>query len=283
LATPRPSAQLDDAERRRIHEQYRFTLGTFLKKWPIDLIHMHGADFHEYLPPAGVPVLVLDDDGRPAASDADMILNQNLGADAGLYDTPARLLLGPRYALLRGEFDRWQSWRRAGGVERWVLVTFGGSDPDNDTGAAVAALVAAIPPEAGVIALLGPANPHVAVVEEVGAGRVRVVVQPPDVSEVMAGTDVALAAAGTTAWELAFMMVAPVLVATAANQEQNAAGMEAAGAALRADPHDWTGAVAMVAKLIDDGPTRDAIGVAGRSLVDGLGSARVVAAMREHS
>ena len=58
LATPKPSLSLDEAERHRIHEQYRFTLQTFLEKWPIDLIHMHGADFYEYLPAPGVPVLV---------------------------------------------------------------------------------------------------------------------------------------------------------------------------------------------------------------------------------
>ena len=58
LATQKPSDTLDEAARRRIHEQYRFTLQTFLKKWPIDLIHMHGVDFYEYLPPPGIPVLV---------------------------------------------------------------------------------------------------------------------------------------------------------------------------------------------------------------------------------
>src|SRR5690348_1361792 len=58
LATPVPSVRPDDLERERIHEQNRFTLQTFLKKWPIDLIHMHGADFYEYLPPLGIPVLV---------------------------------------------------------------------------------------------------------------------------------------------------------------------------------------------------------------------------------
>ena len=58
LATPKPSHLLDEAERHRIHEQYRFTLQTFLEKWPIDLIHMHGADFYQYLPAPGVPVLV---------------------------------------------------------------------------------------------------------------------------------------------------------------------------------------------------------------------------------
>src|SRR6185369_13701201 len=44
LATPTPSPAPDELERHRIHEQYRFTLRSFLEKWPIDLIHMHGAD-----------------------------------------------------------------------------------------------------------------------------------------------------------------------------------------------------------------------------------------------
>jgi hypothetical protein len=58
LATPKPSSVFDAAERLHIHEQYRFTLQMFVEKWPIDLIHMHGPDFYEYLPFPGVPVLV---------------------------------------------------------------------------------------------------------------------------------------------------------------------------------------------------------------------------------
>lgn len=58
LETHLPSDGLDDAGRRLVYDQYRFTLGTFLKKWPIDIIHMHGVDFYEYIPPPGVPVLV---------------------------------------------------------------------------------------------------------------------------------------------------------------------------------------------------------------------------------
>lgn len=58
LATPKPSRFVDAAERHHIHEQYRYTLQMFLEKWPIDLIHMHGPDFYEYLPSPGVPVLV---------------------------------------------------------------------------------------------------------------------------------------------------------------------------------------------------------------------------------
>ena len=57
LATPKPANLPDAAERHAIHEQYRFILQSFIEKWPIDLIHMHGPDFYEYLPLTGVPVL----------------------------------------------------------------------------------------------------------------------------------------------------------------------------------------------------------------------------------
>jgi hypothetical protein len=58
LATPKLLDPGNPLEREKVYEQYRFTLHSFLEKWPIDLIHMHGPDFYEYLPPAGVPVLV---------------------------------------------------------------------------------------------------------------------------------------------------------------------------------------------------------------------------------
>lgn len=58
LATRKPPGILDETERRRIYEQYRYTMHKFIEKWPIDLIHMHGVDFYEYLPAPGVPVLV---------------------------------------------------------------------------------------------------------------------------------------------------------------------------------------------------------------------------------
>jgi hypothetical protein len=58
LATPKTSSLVDEAGRQRIHEQYRFTLQSFVEKWPIDLIHLHGGDFYEYLPAPGIPVLV---------------------------------------------------------------------------------------------------------------------------------------------------------------------------------------------------------------------------------
>ena len=71
LATRKPTGAPDEMRRHSVHEQYRFTLGQFLEKWPIDLIHFHGEDFYEYLPGPGIPVLITLH--SPAASYPDAI------------------------------------------------------------------------------------------------------------------------------------------------------------------------------------------------------------------
>ena len=49
-------------------------------------------------------------------------------------DSSTRLLLGTRYALLRQEFLEYVGWQRETPIKgRKVLVTLGGSDPENVT------------------------------------------------------------------------------------------------------------------------------------------------------
>jgi glycosyltransferase involved in cell wall biosynthesis len=58
VATPRPNGAIIDAVRRRVHATHRRAIESALRRWPVDLVHMHGIDFHAYLPPPGPPVLV---------------------------------------------------------------------------------------------------------------------------------------------------------------------------------------------------------------------------------
>lgn len=58
VSTPRPAGVLDQNARRKTHELFRHTLDKFLEKWIVDIVHLHGVDFTEYLPPPGVPALV---------------------------------------------------------------------------------------------------------------------------------------------------------------------------------------------------------------------------------
>ena len=58
LAVAAPGGPIDDRLRERTYALYRRAIRRALGRWPIDLVHMHGIDFHRYLPPPGVPVLV---------------------------------------------------------------------------------------------------------------------------------------------------------------------------------------------------------------------------------
>jgi glycosyltransferase involved in cell wall biosynthesis len=52
------SRSLDDSFRRAAQQEQRRAIAYALRRWPVDLIHMHGVDFYSYLPAPGIPVLV---------------------------------------------------------------------------------------------------------------------------------------------------------------------------------------------------------------------------------
>ena len=58
LPTTRLRCCIDDHARRCLHEEYRDTIARALRRWPVDLIHIHSLDFSGYLPPPGVPILI---------------------------------------------------------------------------------------------------------------------------------------------------------------------------------------------------------------------------------
>jgi glycosyltransferase involved in cell wall biosynthesis len=57
LPVPRTERVLDDTVKAVAQERHREAIAVALERWPIDLLHLHGVDFHTYLPPPGVPVL----------------------------------------------------------------------------------------------------------------------------------------------------------------------------------------------------------------------------------
>lgn len=57
VATPRIAGPIDDAARARAAARHRTAIAEALHRWPVDLVHLHGIDFHAYLPSPGVPVL----------------------------------------------------------------------------------------------------------------------------------------------------------------------------------------------------------------------------------
>jgi glycosyltransferase involved in cell wall biosynthesis len=57
LALSRPAGPLGPESLGAIQQEQRQLLTRALDRWPVDLVHMHGVDFADYLPDPGVPVL----------------------------------------------------------------------------------------------------------------------------------------------------------------------------------------------------------------------------------
>lgn len=57
FAHPMPGGAIDDAARADGHAAVRAGMDEALRRYPVDLVHMHGIDFASYLPPPGPPCL----------------------------------------------------------------------------------------------------------------------------------------------------------------------------------------------------------------------------------
>lgn len=58
LSTGTVPEKLTDSARADAYRRHRQTIARALDRWPVDVVHLHGIDCCEYLPPPGVPVLV---------------------------------------------------------------------------------------------------------------------------------------------------------------------------------------------------------------------------------
>lgn len=230
--------------------------------------------------------VVIDDIANLPRYHASVLLNQNINAAHLTYrcDPGTKLLLGPRYALLRPEFLLWQNWRREiPDAARKVLVTLGGSDPDNVTLKVIRTLLRAEVKGLEAIVVIGSDNPHGVVLHEAIAhskGNIHLVHNAVNMPELMAWADVAVSAGGSTCWELAFMGLPHIVLVLASNQQGIAEGLALYGLAVNMGWHasvgdsDLTNALR---ELMQDSARRRLMSQRGRRLVDGDGAARVVA------
>ncbi|HVT56458.1 MAG TPA: glycosyltransferase [Xanthobacteraceae bacterium] len=58
IKVPRSCGVLDQVSMQAARIGHREAIQAALERWPIDVVHMHGLDFHNYLPRADFPVLV---------------------------------------------------------------------------------------------------------------------------------------------------------------------------------------------------------------------------------
>jgi len=214
----------------------------------------------------GARILVIDDQGLGRAGPADSLLDQNLGASTDRYRdrvTSDRVLLGPRFALLRREVSVARPAaedRPVPGRARRVLLSVGGDPP---------------PPVLGLFE---------AMAADLGRDHeVRWLRGAADVSVEMLEADLAVAASGSTCWELCCLGVPMAVLATTGNQRPVAEALGLAGIALdlgTLEQVEGARALEAIRELAGDAGRRQRMIAAGMDLVDARGAKRVVAHMR---
>lgn len=241
-------------------------------------------------------IMVIDDlADRP--HDCDLLLDQNLGCAgahyAALVPQRCELLVGPHNALLRPEFAQLRAaslLRRRHGELQSILVTMGGVDKDNVTGQVLDALAECdLPSDATITVVMGPTAPWLDHVRAAAANMpqpIRVLVNVRDMARLMADTDLAIGAAGTTSWERCCLGVPSLVLAIADNQRPIAEALDAAGVACYAPPSnndttfDLKAFFASVARLAFDVDRRNMMIESAAALTDGRGASRVAASLR---
>jgi spore coat polysaccharide biosynthesis predicted glycosyltransferase SpsG len=234
---------------------------------------------------SGVPTLAIVD-GELRGADADVLVDQNLGAEADEPVLPegAVRLAGLDYVLLRDEVLALRPAAppvlRTSGVPK-VFAFFGGTDAYGAGPYVVQALAATGAPfEATVVA---PGDDLAKAIAAVPLGQdqlVHVIGPTSQLAQAVVESDLVVSASGTSTWELLCLGATAGLVCVVDNQELGYERAVATGAAagvgtlaeLKADP---TAASAVLRKLLTDPQERAQLAQAGWKLVDGRGRARV--------
>jgi UDP-2,4-diacetamido-2,4,6-trideoxy-beta-L-altropyranose hydrolase len=191
--------------------------------------------------PCGRHLLVIDDLAN-RRHDADILLDQTFGRDAGDYQgltNPAcERRCGIDNVLLRHEFEQWRhhslTRRTHPRLER-IVISMGGVDKDNMTRDVLLAIQRDERlSHAAVCVVLGANSPWIHDISELarhGPPRVHVHVAVSNMAELLANCDLAIGAAGTSSWERCCLGVPTLMFVLADNQREVAARLSEVGAA----------------------------------------------------
>ena len=235
---------------------------------------------------AGLHLLMLDDVADRDLSGVEAVLNQNAYATKAMYQTfiPCpTLLLGAPYTLIRREFLQ-QRVKQICAEARRVLVTMGGADVTNATLSVMRALRQITAMRLEVRLIIGPVNTHLDLLRaELPALRERheaeFLFNPSLMPELMAWSDVAITAAGSSCWELCCLGVPQLILLTAYNQRLMPAYFieHGVGEVFGALDDSRTGELAQrLVALLQDTGRRTRLSQKAQRVIDGGGAARVV-------
>ena len=246
---------------------------------------------------SGDTKLMAIDDLADRPHSVDLLLDQNKGRLSSDYDglvpKAAVRLIGPRFALLRPQFVQARSEslaRRTDAGLRHIMVSMGGTDADNATVQVLDVLArVGLAKGTAVTVVMGSTAPFLKDVRQHAAkmpfaATVRTDVR--DMAQLMLQTDLAIGAAGGTAWERCCLGLPTLMLVLAQNQRAGGQALAEAGAAVLLGEIDSSGWRARLADFLRDDDVLtllENMSQQARAITDGQGSSRVASKILETS
>jgi UDP-2,4-diacetamido-2,4,6-trideoxy-beta-L-altropyranose hydrolase len=262
-------------------------IAQFQPNWLVVDHYALDARWERAVRPNGVKLMVIDD-LADRQHECDVLLDQNLGHNAGAYKglvpSSCYVMTGPHYALLRPEFAAVRAAtlaERTGRGLRRLLITMGGVDLQDATSTVLQALKSAALPQGLIITvIMGRNAPALEKVRALGRNMpwpTEVLVDVDDMYAHMVAADLAISAGGGTTWERCCLGLPSIVVETADNQAGIAQSLTAIGAALDPGSLQSSEFPCMLRATLDQASGRlEAMAEAAAKTCDGDGTSRIV-------
>lgn len=239
--------------------------------------------------------LMVIDDLADRAHQCDLLLDQTFGRDSTDYhiwvSPTCELLCGSQYALLRPEFAALRSYslqrRRYPGL-RQLLISLGGVDVNNITAKLLDVLRdSPLPDDCQITVIMGSTGPWLHEVRVLAQGmpwQTRVLVDVANMGWLMAESDLAIGAAGSTSWERCCLGLPTIMLVLAENQRLIANSLAAAGAVELIEPvmQLSDSLPRALSRIMDNMPkTLEVMSEAAHQITDGLGLEKILVNITE--
>ncbi|MDA7738839.1 UDP-2,4-diacetamido-2,4,6-trideoxy-beta-L-altropyranose hydrolase [Amylibacter sp.] len=225
--------------------------------------------------------IMVIDDLADRKHNCDLLLDQTFGRIAEHYidlvPKVCTLLVGAEYSLLRPDFADWRSYsieRRSQADLKNLLITMGGIDLENHTEEVLIKLDhCVLPVDINIVIVLGSHYPHLESLKmraERSKYKINIQVDVENMAEIMANSDIAIGAAGSTSWERCCMGLPTIQVVLAENQKFLAKKLSEVNASLLVNE-----ASSLQSLINDASKWMQDVSISSARITDGTGTLKV--------
>lgn len=208
------------------HQTMNVIKKLFDKSWLIIDHYALDGKWERTLKPFVKKIMVIDD-LADRGHECQVLLDQNLYKNMEvryrhLISGTTKTLLGPKYLLLREEFRNLISTKKRNGKVNRLLISFGGSDPTNETMKVLRAVDSLGYPHLSVDVVIGFSNPKYSSIKRFCAHKphLNIHYQIDYIAELMVNADLAIGAGGSSTWERCYAGLPTITIETAPNQSE---------------------------------------------------------------